>query len=752
MQGKLIYEFGPFRLNPSERLLLRADQPVNLSPQLFGLLLVFIENAGHLLSKRELRDRVWGQAYVSEEALKVIVGNLRRVLGNGSNGTHWIENVRGGGYRFIADVRKIEESLEPCEDKTNELTLSLENKRVPRNVQPDKGDSPAPDASASEEIQQNHSDPPATLANSSIPGAVSDPVKPALLNRPRNAALGLAVLAIIITAVLAARSAGPQLRVARYNQLTHDARNTIEQPIFTDGARLYYMQKVPQGETLAAVAVGGSGTAIIPCQCTNNSVFDLSPSRSELLLGKPTSDNAGALWVMPLLGGSPRRVGNLEANAANWSRDGKRLAFSLGSKLFVANADGTEAREVATAPGQVQWVRWSPDNKIIRFTVDNYSNSEMLESIWEMRPDGTNLHRLLAGWNGLGHECCGVWTPDGGFYIFESMHEGQSNLWAVREKNFLFGQQDNSPVQLSSGLQGGYSSPVMSTDGQQIFAIGNQRQGELVRFDSRVKEFVPFLGGISATWVVFSNSGKYVVYVAYPDKTVWRANADGSEKKQLTFSPLQADGLDWSPDDKWLALRARTPDTPWLIYLVPAERGESQPQPLIPSKKEQGVPSWSSDGKTIAFGDVSEVFDTTNGTDSIHVIDVQSRRVTDIPGSRGLWTARWSRDGRFMAALTMVGQRLILYDMKNKRWRQTEATNVNNLTWSKDSQYIYFDTTGVRSLRRIRVADEKVEFLADLSVYPYLGWWWSGLAPDNSPLVLRNLDSFNIYALTLERK
>jgi Tol biopolymer transport system component len=617
---------------------------------------------------------------------------------------------------------------------------------------PDNGEPPARGWSASEEIQQNHNDSPVPLANSSIPGAVSDPVKPALLNRRRNIALGLAALAFVaFTAVLAVRAPSPQLRVARYTQLTHDARNTVEEPMFTDGPRLYYMQKTPQGETLAAVAVAGGGTGIIPCQCTNDSVFDLSPSRSELLLGKPTSDNAGALWVMPLLGGSPRRVGNLEANAANWSRDGKHLAFSLGSKLFVANVDGTEAREVAKAPGQVQWLRWSPDSTTVRFTANNYTNGEMLESIWEMRADGTNLHRLLAGWNGPGHDCCGVWTPDGEFYIFESMHEGQTNLWAIREKNSLFGQQDDSPIQLSSGLQGGYSHPVMSMDGRQIFAIGNQRQGELVRFDSRVKQFVPFLGGISATWVVFSNSGKYVVYSAYPDKTVWRANADGSEKKQLTFSPLEVDGLDWSPNEKWLALRARTPDNPWIIYLIPAEGG-GEPQPLMPSKKEQGIPSWSPDGKTIAFGDVSAVFDTTNGTDSIHVIDVPSRRVTDIPGSRGLWTARWSPDGRSMAALTMVGQRLMLYDIKSKTWRQTEATDVNNLTWSKDSQYIYFDTTGVRSLRRIRVADKKVDFLTDLSVYPNLAWWWSGLAPDNSPLVLRNLDSFNIYALTLERK
>lgn len=274
---------------------------------------------------------------------------------------------------------------------------------------PDNDEPSSRGASSSEDIQQNYKDSPATLAHSSISIPVSEPIKPAPLNRHKKVALVLAALAVVaFTVVLAVRSSGSQLRVARYNQLTRDARNTVGEPMFSDGARLYYMQRTPQGETLAAVAVAGGGTGIIPCQCTNDSVFDLSPLRSELLLGKPTSTNDGALWVMPLLGGSPRRIGDLKANAANWSGDGKRLAFALRDKLFVANADGTEASEVAKVPGQVKWLRWSPDNKTIRFTVDKYTNGEMLESIWEMRTDGSNLHRLLAGWNGPGHECCGV--------------------------------------------------------------------------------------------------------------------------------------------------------------------------------------------------------------------------------------------------------------------------------------------------------------------------------------------------------
>jgi eukaryotic-like serine/threonine-protein kinase len=109
MQTKLIYEFGPFCLNPAERQLLRAGQPVTLSPQLFSLLVALVENSGHLLSKEELRNKVWGKAFVSEDALKVIVGNLRKALGNGGSGDRYIENVRGGGYRFIAEVKRREQ-------------------------------------------------------------------------------------------------------------------------------------------------------------------------------------------------------------------------------------------------------------------------------------------------------------------------------------------------------------------------------------------------------------------------------------------------------------------------------------------------------------------------------------------------------------------------------------------------------------------------------------------------------------------
>jgi Tol biopolymer transport system component len=501
---------------------------------------------------------------------------------------------------------------------------------------------------------------------------------------------------------------------------------------------------------VASVAVAGGETAVVPCECKNVSIFDLSPFRGEVLVGRPSSSHAGELWVVPLFKGPAKRIGDLKANAANWSADGRNLAYALRETLFVAKADGTAARKIAEITGQILWPRWSPDGKVIRFTENDYHNGEVLESIWEVGANGSNLRRLLDGWNNPRHECCGVWTPDGKFYIFQSAHDGRYDLWAISEERSFLGHESTSPVQLSSGLQGGYSFPVMGVNGQQIFAIGNQKQGELVRLDARLREFVPFLGGISATWVSYAKSGHSVAYIAYPDRTVWRANADGSNMSQLTFSPFEVDGLAWSPDEKWLALRAHIPGKPLLIYLMPAKGGDLQL--LIPGEKEQGVPTWSADSKTIAFGDVSPVFDTTNGTDSIHVVDVEKRTLTEIPGSRGLWTVRWSPDGRFLAALTMVGQRLMLYDFQAKKWQPTKVEDVNNPTWSMDSQYVYFDTEGDnRTLRRIRVADGHVDELASLRAYPNLAWWWSGVAPDGSPLLLRNLDSHEIYALTLEQ-
>ena len=98
------YEFGPFRLIPDERQLLRDDEPVPLTPKSFDLLIVLVENAGHLLEKSELMRRIWPDSFVEEANLSVKMSELRRALGDGSGEPQYVETVPRRGYRFVADV------------------------------------------------------------------------------------------------------------------------------------------------------------------------------------------------------------------------------------------------------------------------------------------------------------------------------------------------------------------------------------------------------------------------------------------------------------------------------------------------------------------------------------------------------------------------------------------------------------------------------------------------------------------------
>src|SRR5262250_3256520 len=109
-QGKHLYEFGAFRLDPAERRLLREDEPVPLEPRVFDILVLLVENHGRLLGKDELMNGVWPESFVEEGSLTKSISNLRKALGESAKDdgrTQFIETVPKRGYRFIAGVRDI---------------------------------------------------------------------------------------------------------------------------------------------------------------------------------------------------------------------------------------------------------------------------------------------------------------------------------------------------------------------------------------------------------------------------------------------------------------------------------------------------------------------------------------------------------------------------------------------------------------------------------------------------------------------
>ena len=106
-QPRHFYEFGPFRLDETERLLLRDGETVAITPKAFDMLVVLVHNSGHLLDKEELMKALWSDTFVEEANLSYNVFTLRKALGEGNGGQAYVETIPKRGYRFVANVREV---------------------------------------------------------------------------------------------------------------------------------------------------------------------------------------------------------------------------------------------------------------------------------------------------------------------------------------------------------------------------------------------------------------------------------------------------------------------------------------------------------------------------------------------------------------------------------------------------------------------------------------------------------------------
>jgi TolB-like protein/DNA-binding winged helix-turn-helix (wHTH) protein/Tfp pilus assembly protein PilF len=135
LQTKHIYEFGHFRLDAPEHLLLRDGETVPLTPKAFDLLLALVEGHGRLLEKEELLKKVWPDTFVEEANLASNISQLRKALGDGENGQRFIETIPKRGYRFVASVREIvREGAGPeREDQSESLNAIGDQQSAPAN-------------------------------------------------------------------------------------------------------------------------------------------------------------------------------------------------------------------------------------------------------------------------------------------------------------------------------------------------------------------------------------------------------------------------------------------------------------------------------------------------------------------------------------------------------------------------------------------------------------------------------------------
>src|SRR5579871_2315062 len=560
----------------------------------------------------------------------------------------------------------------------------------------------------------------------------------------------LAVLLVLAAAVYILTQAPPSPRVFNYVQLTHDGQQ--KSIVGNDGSRLYLTLGEVRAGSFAFHGIAELSTAggepkkssIMPS--VNMAPVDLSPDGSQLLAvdgqGAPPK---GPLWSVGIIGGSARRLGDIIAETAGWSRDGKMVAYTILGDLFVANSDGTDSRKIVSVKGDILNLAWSPDGSHLRFDSSETAGTVGQTLEWEVSVSATDLHRLLDGWHDPPDECCGIWTVDGKNFVFQS--GGQ--IWALPAKAGLF-RGDPRPVQLTSSPLS-ISSPVPSKDGKKLFVIGQTYRGELTRYDAKSGHLAPFLGGLSAEYVAFSKDGQWLTYVSYREGTLWRSKLDGSERLQLTYPPMYPVLPRWSPDGKKIiffefALGANKPAR---LYEVSPDGGS--PRPLLPDDRSQQLdPNWSPDGTKIVFGNESN-----DPQSAIHVLDLATHQVSSLPASQGLYSPRWSPDGRYVSAFSTDSKTLLIFDFQTQKWSTLAEGSLSWLNWSHDSQYVYvLDYRGKDAVVRIRISDHKLEQVVDLNNFVTVGRYgaWLALTPDDSPLLLHDTGSQDVYSVDWESR
>ncbi len=711
--------FGLYEADLASGELYKHGRLVHVQEQPFRILAMLLERPGEVVSREEVQKNLWpeGTFVDFDEGLDTAVKKLRQALGDSPQNPIFVETIPRRGYRFIAPVQ--------------EAT---------------KGSGSNGDMSVRPVGQRNAGEAPVM----DLPQPA--PVRARLL---RNVAITVVSVAAIVAGAILLRwyTPPPVPKVSRIVQLSHSGRIDPWGRLTTDRARLFFLEREGDHWNLMQAPVSGGESQPFPVPFHNTVILDISPDMSEFLIAPFTQRMPGLpFWTLPVVGGAPRRLGNIAGDDAVFSPDGTKIAFSTEDGIYTCSRTGTNVNKLVSLPKPSAWtLAWSPDGKVLRFTHGEEKTNHL--SIWEVSADGTNLHPLLPGWHQPPGELGGRWSVDGRLYFFLSSQDGIRSIWARREKgNLPFWWKPGPPVRLASGPMS-FDLLVPSQDGRRLFVTSGRSRMELVQQDQRSKQFVTRFEGAQIEDARFSPVGDRIALLG-SDGNLWRSRPDGTERVQLTSDFSGLTDARWSPDGTRIVFDAIKQGGPYNIYQVRAEGGAVEE--LLPEDQVHVYPDWSPDGKSIAYSSQGGRSANPPADEAIYVLNVQSRKTAKLPGSDGLEFPRWSPDGKYLAALGGNLERVMLYNFQTHQWKEiAHGDSLSALIWSPDAQYMYFeDILGPHEpVYRIRPRGGPTERVTDFENVLGSGairCQFAGFAPDGSLLAIINRGSNDIYELDLD--
>lgn len=752
--------FGLYEVDLQAGELWRSGYRVKLQSQPFKVLTVLLERPGQVVTREELQARLWGSNTIVDfdHSLATAINKIREALRDSAENPRFVETLARRGYRFIAPVSQTRD-----EDEALILTAAPLSAIAPEEavevVAPEGVSRPVHAQPVTEAVAEPlfaDLTPPAAVTVAPAPSMIEGtaPLSPAnwrslTLLWPL---LGLFCVLIGVLGYLAGAHGAPVVP-PHITQLTHGGHLAVDMDVTenlmasaTDGYRLFV--PVVEGGRAGIATVPNSGgaptTFSLPDEVASPMLGNISPDGSRLLLRNHLSpESEQPLWVVPASGGSAQRVDSVLAHDATWMPDGQGILYAAGNELYLTHLAAGQPQLFASLQGRAFWLRWNPAGTLLRFTIiDPIAHTKTL---WELTAKDRKPRQILKGFMDPPMECCGVWTADGSWFVFQSSRGGNTDLWKLRE------DATTAPVRVTDGpLQ--FQSPLPARSGNTLFFIGVDSRQQMERVTAN-GTLVPERGFMaSALRVEFSRDKRWV---AWTDNVghLWRSSADGTGKIQLTPDSLNVFLARWSPDGSRLAFMGRESGKAWQLYLVNAGGGDIQP--LLRESRNAADPSWSPDGRALVFGRVNDPLGKETAARKLEVLHLDTGTVDEVPQSDGLFSPRWSPDGKFIAALSLDQRQVKLFNVATRQWTTLPVHSGADPVWSPDSRFLYLHESldPAQPIDRVSIPDGTVQQLIRMNDSPdqeAASYVFAGLTRTNEPLIVEQRFTGNMYSIDLK--
>jgi DNA-binding winged helix-turn-helix (wHTH) protein/Tol biopolymer transport system component len=652
------FEFGEFLLDAKEKVLLRDGKPLPITPKAFRLLLVLVENHGHLVEKDRLMKSVWADIFVEEGNLTFTIRLLRKSLGDTAQNPRFIETVSRRGYRFIGEVVKTSEAEFV---KTSEV-------EVPEN----------PETQAIAQKTDNNS---------------------AVTKNFQKFFVALAAVSVLLIGTLAIGSW--YARSASHTATAPVLSAPFSSEKLSTNGKVHNAVVSPDGKNVVYTNEGSGGKASVwlrQLESTNN--VEIIPPSEDFYGGLALSPDGNFLYFaripnsvkrqldiyrISIFGGVPQKIVSETQGWMSISLDGEKISFvrcyyreDENCSLWIANAlDGKNERKLASRPRPLRIGdnRIAPDGKTVAFAVGQSENAANEFGLVEVDIE-SGAQRELTAQKFFNIKSL-AWLPNQNGLLVTASRIPVKNyrIWQVSTAT-----GDAEPLTKDSET---YSALSLDTNASVLVSTHIKRDFRLHLLNTENSSAAPRVLADAAS-VAFAPNGKIVFSSAMSGSDeIWSINADGSEQRQLTNNAADEFMPVVSPDNSSIFFTSNRSNEAH-VWRMNAD-GSNQVQI---TKTEGGYPLFvSTDGKWLYYhsGRQRTLWRVSTGGEEQLVLNKRKSRFAISPDGLQVAFLEKQDEENILAVISLADERII----KTFKFADGRA-NLLDLKWSQDGENLAY--------------------------------------------------------------